>query len=104
MRTALFLKIFGRNALRTLDIVRRSPVSIPLRYTAEGGGSFALRHAYSEELPWLNLGRLLRTVRAKFRVGASVSYLLVLFPRLAARSRAARRSMNMERRGAGAPR
>jgi hypothetical protein len=39
------------NALRTREIVRRSPISIPLRFTAEGGGSFriALRQLHSKE-------------------------------------------------------
>jgi hypothetical protein len=38
-------------ALRTREIVRRWPLSIPLRFTAEGGGSFTatLRHAHSKE-------------------------------------------------------
>jgi len=28
------------NALRTREIILRSPISIPLRFTTEGGGSF----------------------------------------------------------------
>jgi hypothetical protein len=39
------------NALRTREIARRWPISIPLRFTAEGGGSFTatLRRAHSKE-------------------------------------------------------
>ena len=34
-------------ALRTREIILRSPISIPLRFTAEGGGSF-------RATPWLH--------------------------------------------------
>jgi hypothetical protein len=39
------------NALRTREIILRSPISIPLRFTAESGGSFRATpwHLHSEE-------------------------------------------------------
>jgi hypothetical protein len=57
------------NALRMREIVLRSPTSIPLRFTAEGGVSFrvAPRLPHSEELA-RRLDELERKYDVRFRV------------------------------------
>jgi hypothetical protein len=77
------------NALRTREIILRSPISIPLRFTAEGGGSFSATpwqlHS-KESLPKGNIlhiakfAGLFLTFRQKRRILLAISFdrLLIL--------------------------